>query len=333
MTSHARSLLVVAALVGLLGASAPQVAHADPAGPTDYRSAVVAITPATDAIEVSIEGGDSFVRIEVQPDHEAVVLGYSGEPYLRILPDGTVERNRRSMATYYNEDRYGRTDIPDIVDNDAPPDWEAVGGGGTWAWHDHRAHWMGTTPSLGLDPGESLPLQDVLLVVDGTPVTVQVQITLQDGPSAAPVVFGAVIGLAVALLASLLGPATTALAMLLVAIGALVVGTGQYTSLPAETGRALTWWLLPALAVVCIIVAMVTYGVSRLMLLGLTVLAAVQVGLWAFRRRAGLSKPVLPTDLPAGFDRFVTAAALTSSVVAIAVGLREMFRSPVAEPG
>lgn len=330
MTSPSRTRLVVAAFVGLLAVATPQVAHADPAGPTDYRSTIVAITPPTDAIEVSIEGGDSFVRIEVQSGHQAGVLGYSDEPYVRILPDGTVEQNRLSQATYYNEDRYGRVVIPDVVDNDAAPDWEVVGHGGTWAWHDHRAHWMGTAPPLGLDPGESLPLQEVPLVVDGTPVTVQVQITLQDGPSVTPVVFGAVIGLAIAVLAALLGPATTALAMLLVAFGALVVGAGQYTSLPAETGRAPTWWLLPALAVVCIVVAIITYGRSRLMLLGLTVLAAIQVGLWAFRRRAGLSKPVLPTDLPAGFDRFVTAAAITCSVVVVVVGLREMFRMPDA---
>jgi hypothetical protein len=317
--------VVLAALVGVL---LPQVVHADPAGPTDYRTTIVAVVPATDAIDLSIEGGDAFVRIEVADGHEVMVLGYSDEPYLRILADGAVQRNRRSYATYYNEERYGREDVPDIVDNDAAPEWEDVGDEGTWAWHDHRAHWMGTEPPIGLEPGDALPVQSVPLVVDGTPVSVEVRTELVAAPSIVPVVFGAIIGLALAVLGVLLGPASTSLVMLLTAIVSLVVGLGQYWSVPPETGRVLTWWLLPALAVACLVAVIATYGRSRLALLALTALAALQVGLWAFGRRAGLTRPILPTDLPAGFDRFVTAAALATAGVVLVASLRSMFRAP-----
>lgn len=326
MSRWARFVGALAAAVVVF--AAPAVARADPAGPTDYRTTITAVRPATEAIDVGVAGGDAFLTISVQPGHEVIVLGYSDEPYLRILPDGTIQQNRRSYATYYNEDRYGRTDVPDIVDDDAEPVWDRVGDGGSWAWHDHRAHWMGTEPPIGLDAGESLPPQIVPIVVDDVPVEIEVRIALADEPTPVPVLFGAVIGLGLAILGVLLGPATTGLVMLLVSAAALVVGLGQYLSLPAETGPLVTWWLLPAVAVGALVVAIATYGRSRTALLGLNALAAAQVLVWAFQRRAGLTRAILPTDLPAGFDRFVTAAALAGSLVVAVASVRLLLASP-----
>lgn len=320
-------------LIALVVLLAPSVAHADAAGPTDYRTTIVSVTPSSDAISLEVVGGDAFLRIDVEPGHQVEILGYDGEPYLRIGPDGVVEQNRRSYATYYNEERYGRTDVPDLVDNDAPPEWERIGAGGVWAWHDHRTHWMGDEPPIGLDPGESLPTEEVPLVVDGVPTAVTVRITLEDGPSMVPVVFGALFGLTLATLGLLLGPANAALATLLLALGAVVVGGGQYLSLPAETGPRPTWWILPAIAVVAICAAVATYGRSRFALLGLTTFAALQLVLWAFLRRTGLSRAVLPTDLPFGVDRFVTAATLVGGAVLLVGSLRALFTAPApADP-
>ncbi|MFP5489399.1 MAG: hypothetical protein ACLGHQ_13975 [Acidimicrobiia bacterium] len=323
-----RRPIVVAAVAAAAWLGMPAAAHADPAGPTDYRTTIVSITPATDVIDVAVEGGDAFLRIEVEPGHDVLILGYDQEPYLRIDADGVVEQNRRSYATYYNEERYGTSDVPDIVDNDAAPDWERVGDGGAWAWHDHRAHWMLPDPPIGLEPGDSLPIQTVPVVVDGVPVEIAVRITLQQDPALAPVVFGAVIGLGVALLGVLLGPATTGLVMLVLSAAALLIGIGQFVSLPAETDPLFTWWLLPAVALASVVGAIVTYGRSRFALLGLTAVAAAQLLVWAVERRHGLTRAVLPTDLPAGLDRFVSVAALTGAlVVLIATGVR-LFARP-----
>lgn len=324
------SRVLVGLGVVLASSAMPSVVHADAAGPTDYRTTVTAITPATDVIDVGVEGGDAFMRIDVEPGHEALILGYDGEPYLRIGADGTIEQNRRSYATYYNEERYGRTDVPDVVDNDAPPDWEHVGSGGTWAWHDHRAHWMGTEPPIGLEPGDSLPPQVVPIVVDGVPVDVEVRITLLDAPSLAPVVFGAVVGLGLAALGVLLGPATTGLVMLLLAGAAFAVGLGQYLSLPPETGPMLTWWLLPAIGVASIVAAIVTYGRSRFTLLALTLVAAAQVLIWGLQRRSGLTAAIIPTDLPDDVDRFVTAAALAGALAIGTATIARLFAAPAA---
>ena len=254
------------------------------------------------------------------------MLGYDQEPYLRIDGDGTVFRNVRSYATYYNEERFGGSDIPDVVDNRATPQWERVGDGGSWSWHDHRAHYMGSGTPVGLDPGEALPTQIVPVEVDGRRVEIEVNITLLAGPSWWVPAIGALIGLQLVLLASLAGPATSVIAGLLLAGAATVVGFGQYVSLPPETGPLLTWWLLPALAVAALVATIAIYGRSALVQRGLTALAGLLLTVWAFVRRDGLTRALVPTDLPMWLDRMTTAACLVGGLALAVVAARELLR-------
>ncbi len=135
-------------LAGLVLAVGAAPAAADPAGPTNYTSSVTGVDPATDAIDVEVRGGDAFVVLTAAPGTTVEVAGYDGEPFLRIGPDGTVERNEASPARWLNEARYGARDtaVPPEASSDAPPRWEPVADGGTYAWHDHRVHWM--SPAL-----------------------------------------------------------------------------------------------------------------------------------------------------------------------------------------
>jgi hypothetical protein len=307
-------------------AASPAVVHADSAGPTDYESEIVAITPAAPEIEVSTEGGDSFLRIAVEPGHEVVIHGYDDEPYLRIDPAGDVLRNVRSYATYYNEDRLGDVEIPDLVDNDAEPEWERVGGGGSWAWHDHRTHWMAEEPPIGLEAGDAITTAPVPVTVDGRLVEIEVRTVLLDDPSPWPPLFGALVGVQLGLLAVYLGPATAVLATLLLSAAALVVGASQYWSLPAETGPLITWWLLPALALGCVLAVIATYGRSSWLRIGLLALAALELVVWAVRRRDVFTSAVLPTDLSFGLDRGVTGAVLAGAVVVLIGVGRELLR-------
>ncbi len=328
--------LGLAMTVGVcVGVATPTIAFADAAGPTDYRSEIVEVTPAEAAgvIDVAIEGGDAFVSIDVAPGHEVVVFGYDDEPYLRIDEAGVVFENRRSFATYYNEDRYGDVDIPDVVDNDAAAEWARIAGDGSWAWHDHRAHWMGTEPPIGLEPGDSLPTQVVPMSVDGTPVEIEVSTTLIAPPSRWPALFGLMMGLAIVLAASLAGPATVDLVAIVLSAFAVWVGVAQFRSLPAETGPLVTWWLLPATALACCLAVIAIYGRSRLVEAGLLAVAGLQLLLWAVRRRSGLSSALLPTDLPFWLDRAVTAAALSGGAVVAVVAVRAMLVRPVTSRG
>jgi hypothetical protein len=63
----------------------------------------------------------------------------------------------------------------------------------------------------------------------------------------------------------------------------------------------------------------------------LVVLSGLQLALWAFLRRDGLVKALLPTDAPFWLDRGVTAAAAVVGVAGIAAGTIGMLRLPAAE--
>jgi hypothetical protein len=320
-----------AGLVALLAwVVQPGIAHADAAGPTDFRTEIVGVEPSTPALEVTIEGGDSFVHLTLERGHEAIVLGYAGEPYLRFDADGTVFENRRSYATYYNRERDGTGEVPDTVDNEAPPDWVAVGDGGSWAWHDHRAHWMGGEPPVGMQPGEVFPPAVVPLVVDGQPVEIEVVTRLVAPPSPWPMVAGAAIGVAAAAAVwrSRRRPgerAVTASMTGLVSASALALGAIQFTSLPGETGPRPVWWVAPLLAALCGL-ALAARPWGAITRIGLAAAGAGQLLVWAGERRAGLERPVLPTDAPGWLDRVGTATAGAFAAGLLVTLATEVFR-------
>ncbi|MEQ8439090.1 MAG: hypothetical protein RIB65_16485 [Ilumatobacter fluminis] len=325
---------VGALVIGLLAVvAAPSAVHADAAGPTDYLTEIVDVSPASDAIELAVIGGDAFIELSVAPGHEVVVLGYlpDQEPYLRFGADGAVERNIRSYATYYNENRYGTDDIPDVVDTTAEPEWEQVTDGGTYAWHDHRAHWMSDEPLVGLDPGESLPLDEIVLVVDGVETIVTVEITLQESASPVPALVGALLGAVIGLAGLTLGRASSTLVAMVLAIAALTAGVAQYTSLPASTGPETGWWLYPVVALGCSIAVIAIYRRSIWIESGLLALAGVQLLIWAWPRRDHATAAYLPTDLPADVDRVISMMVLVGSVFVIVAAGRSIVDA--ASPG
>ena len=177
-------------IIGLVLLASAGTVHADPAGPTDYRSEILSIEPPTSSVTLEVIGGDSFVQLSADPAAEVLVLGYFAEPYLRFLPGGEVQENRNSPTTYQNEERYG-SDAPDFAQADADPDWVTVADDGTYAWHDHRAHWMQPIRPAGKAPGDRIVEQVIPLVVDGADVDVTVISVWQDEPSMVPAILGA----------------------------------------------------------------------------------------------------------------------------------------------
>jgi hypothetical protein len=142
-----RAVTVAAVVVALsVGHAAP--ASADPPVTTDYRSTVDAIDPAAHGVRAGVVGGDAFLELSAGDGHEVVVEGYQGEPCLRFHPDGTVERNLRSPATYVNESRDGAVDLPDGVD--AETGWRPIGAGrGPGRRHRRRGRSTMTAAAVG----------------------------------------------------------------------------------------------------------------------------------------------------------------------------------------
>jgi hypothetical protein len=311
----------------------PATALADSAGPTDYRSEVVAIDPPTPSIAVSIVGGDSFVLLRVDPGVEVDVAGYQNEPYLRFAADGAVYENQRSPATYINGSRYGGGTVPDGVGADAEPDWAEVAGPGSgeYAWHDHRAHRMQVGDPGGADRGDRI-LEEVLpIVVDGVAVDVRIESTWMPAPSRWPTVLGAVVGVIV-VAGALLSPWRRAWGVVLVGTGAIAAAVGWigYASLPSSTDPRVVWWLLPVLAV--------AFGAAACVL-GPTpgghaaaAIAGLELAVWALDRRTGLTRAVLPTDAPYWLDRAVTAGAFVVGLAAAAAAIIALIRPTRPQP-
>lgn len=314
------------------------IAAADAAGPTDYLTRIVGVDPAAPQVHARIVGGDSFLLLRVDAGTEVEVLGYRSEPYIRFLADGTVQENRASASFFVSRSRLG-SELPSDFDASAEPDWHDVGTSGEYAWHDHRTHWMGDGRPPGKRPGDVILRQDIELVVDGAPVTLTVESVWMPAPSGVPAWLGRIVGVPVGLLAGFGGRIRwRAAPALVLALLATAVGAWQYRSLPAQTGPRVVWVLLPAVAAASLAAVCVLHWRRRAVLTAhaLMLLGGVNLVLWGWMRRDGLSKAILPTHAPGWLDRAATAAAATSGVLLAAAGLVALVRtvlSPAAAAG
>lgn len=313
----------------LVGASA---ASADPAGPTDYESRVTAAEPEVDGLAVEVIGGDAYVRLTAPPGSTVIVPGYTdGDRYLRFLPDGTVERNAASPTRWLNEARYGAAPPPE-ASAEAPPRWETVASDGTYAWHDHRVHWM--SPALpdqvdpSLDERQRVQTWSIPLTVDDRPVEVSGE--LHHLPSPSPVLPAAValLVLAVGLVVAIRVPAGAPLVAAVGAVAAGVVGVAAVVGLPPGTEADTTLLVLPGVALALVLVAAAIRDrpgiagrvVGGLAGLPLLVSGASQVG--------ALTRAVVPTALPDGVARLLVAVVLGAAVAALAAAGRAVVVPP-----
>jgi hypothetical protein len=123
----------------LAALAAPAAAHE---GNPNYRSVVRTVTPSQPGLTVQVLGFDNELQLTNRTGRAVVVYGYNGEPYARLLPDGTVQTNARSPAVYLNVDRFGTAPVPASAKPSLPPRWRTLDKTGRFVWHDHRMHWM-----------------------------------------------------------------------------------------------------------------------------------------------------------------------------------------------
>ena len=321
------SLLTFVLALVLVGLT-PAPAAADPAGPTDYRSEIIEVDPPAAGIELTMIGGDAFIELAAEPGTEVLVVGYEGEPYLRFEADGTVLQNERSPARWLNDDRYGDTELPPEASADAEPEWVEVATNGTFAWHDHRTHWMNPSRPPGSEPGDTVLEAVVPVVVDGASVDIHVRSELLAGPSPVAAIIGVVAGLATAFGLWRLAASrpdgrarTVALGLLPWSVAALVLGAWAVRSVPAETGPSGLLWQLPLVATVMLAAALVLDGRPGPVLAvpGLVAVASVELLVWAWIRRLGVVRAYIPSDAPATVDRAVIVGTALVAVVGLII--------------
>jgi hypothetical protein len=199
--------VLLTAVLAALGAASPALAHqADP----NYDSKLTGVSPAVPGLKISILARGDELALVNDTGKTVEVPGYRKEPYLRMLPDGTVQENLRSQATFTNRDPKGTTPAPPSADASGPdsePEWRTIDRAGRVEFHDHRIHWMGEAgkpaPQVK-DPDVRQKVIDwkVPIVVGGTPADIGG--TLFWTPEEGGVPVGAVVGLVVVVVLAVL---------------------------------------------------------------------------------------------------------------------------------
>lgn len=151
-------------VVGLsaVATAAPASAHGGVQRSND-RVDLLEVDPPTTGIDVQV-GGTGSITVRAAGAGEVVVLGYAGEPYLRVL-GGVVSENQRSPSAELNRSLTGTGTGTAPADADAEPRWVVVAEDGEASWHDHRLHRMGQIGGR-LD-------WEIELLVDGRPVVIR----------------------------------------------------------------------------------------------------------------------------------------------------------------
>ena len=104
-------------------------------------------------VSVRVDPGGEWLELSNSTAEPVVVLGYTGEPYLRITAT-TAEENQLSQTTYLNRSLFADSVPTARSGTNMAPSWHRVAATGTARWHDHRIHWMGRTrpPAVAADP-------------------------------------------------------------------------------------------------------------------------------------------------------------------------------------
>lgn len=171
MRKQGAALAAITAFLACLPSAA--LGHA---GNPNFESELRGLDRPVAGVEVEVLNYDDSLRLVNRSGKTVVIEGYEGEPYARLLPDGSVETNANSPATYLNDDRFAAAEVPARADPDAPPSWRQVSDDGAFAWHDHRIHWMArTTPPQVKDEDKRTEIFDyrVPISIDGEPDAIE----------------------------------------------------------------------------------------------------------------------------------------------------------------
>ncbi len=315
----ARLAVLTVALAGLFALINPVPASAHIAGssgsPTNYRATVTAIRPAAPTMEVAVGLGGQWVRITNHAAAEIMVLGYRGEPFLRLAENRVQINELSSTAAETGQ-------VPATVASEDPaaePRWTTQREGDQVTWSDAR---LAAPPeSAGASGSWELPL-----VVDGQRVTVLGTRDLVPSPSpwpwaAALVLLGAAVS-AVGWMRNWHRPMAAVVATGILAFGLHLLGTGLA---PQQSGPLLGWVGIGAVGAFALVIGAVTVVSTlrrRVTAPDRVVTTGIMVLLLAATDISVLWNSQLPFAGPAVLDRGLTVLTYAVAVGLLVAGVR-----------
>ncbi len=162
-------LATVLAIMFTLIIPVPASAHIAGSGgsPSNYRATVTAIRPALPTVGVTVGIGGQWVRVTSQGAAEIVIVGYRGEPFLR-LSDNRVQVNELSNTA---ADTGQIPAAPVSAGPSTDPSWVQLRDGDSATWTDDRID-PETQGDAESQPEQASGSWELPLVVDGRQVTV-----------------------------------------------------------------------------------------------------------------------------------------------------------------
>lgn len=310
-------LLIVGA--GALAVPAtPALAHgggpADaPAMATAFRVIVTGVTPAEPGLRVRAVQAGTRIELTNETGHSVEVLGYSGEPYLDVRPDGTYQ-NVSSPTAYLNRTAAGDGSVPAGADPTAPPIWRRLSGSTTVRWPDHRTQWLtaGLPSAAAADPSHSHRLRDWSIPLREQVRTFEVRGTLDWVPPPPAWPWWAAAGL-IALAAFL--------------VGGPVALIGGFAVIWYGTTKTLAVQSLDVVLVVTAVLALLA-ALRRTPLL-CAIGGAVLAVFGGLAQLSVFSAAVLPVAGPAWAARLAVTVAIGTGAGLAAAGVRRLRGAPV----
>jgi len=336
-------LVVLAIALVWVGLAPPAAAHGEgstEAPASNYRSRITSVEPEIPGVGWRMIDAGTRIEVTNTTSTPLVVIGDSGEPFLRVGPDG-VHENTRSITAFRLANPGPGIPVPQDLLQGGEPEWREVASGRSYAWHDDRAHWTDADPaSVREDPSATtvvVPEWRVEALWGDAPVAVVGDITWIPGPPLWPSVV-AVLCLAAVLAALAWGgrfASTLAVAGGLSIAASALVEVGVWWA-SADSGLAkFERFVLPAVAWLLLAAALVRFRAapqeSVLLAAGASVGIGVLLGVTGWR---WLVRSQLPTALPSWLGRASVVAALGAGVgmlvAAAIVWFREGYRSTSA---
>lgn len=321
---------------------------------TNYRTGITGITPDLPGVTVRAVEAGTGLELRNRSGTTVRVLGYDGEPYLEVRPDGAY-RNIHSPTTYLNADLTGRAPVPAHADPAAEPAWQRVADAPVARWYDHRAHWMGAgpPPRVAADPGSPHRVLDWAVPLRAGERAGEIRGTLDwvPPPSPWPWWAGAALGAAVVAALGLAARVRLArVAIAVVAVGAGASALGYAVARMIDAGAAgpgevlawlatgLLWQVLAGLAAVAagtylLVASLRSVRPTETGPVAVAVAGACLAVFAGFAEVAVFARAVAPVPFGAEWARAAVAVALAGGVGVAAAGALALRRLPGARPG